>query len=152
MKIEELREKLLKEDVDKVHINILTTGDGDDRFCIDRNGDCWEVFFVERGIRREPEFSSEIESEACQYYFDLITSMENFYLAGRFTEERFAIRLHEDLLEKGFKAVRNDLPESMGLNSRFRVFVIGRSDSVLAKAINGAPLTDSDFASATFKD
>lgn len=69
MKKEELRKKLEQEGISGELYNLDETGRHDERFCLEKEGNDWNVYFMERGIKTMNErFGSE--DEACQFIYE----------------------------------------------------------------------------------
>lgn len=66
MKIEELRKELQKIGVPEYLYNLEETGRKDERFCLQKVDDKWNVYFSERGIKTTDEFFGS-EDMACQF-------------------------------------------------------------------------------------
>lgn len=74
MKKEELLQNLIKSNIPKDLYN-LNGGLPNEAFCLNKEGDIWEVYYSERGIKSEVErFTTE--EEACSYFYK--TVLEHF--------------------------------------------------------------------------
>jgi len=72
MNISELKNLLQSNNVPSELYNLDGTGRKDERFCIERDGNVWIVYFSERGVKTtEIEFNSE--GEACKYLLEQLT-------------------------------------------------------------------------------
>ncbi len=69
MNMKELTKLLKKAHVPNCDYNFTGTGRTDERINLIKNGDEWEVFFVERGVKTTDEFF-DTEDEACQYIYE----------------------------------------------------------------------------------
>lgn len=69
MSKEELRIILENAKVPSELYNLVGQGRDDERFCLTPNGEQWEVFFKERGIKTVDEVFST-ESEACKFIYE----------------------------------------------------------------------------------
>jgi hypothetical protein len=135
MKVTELRKKLLDEGCNPHNFAVLSTTH--DAFCIDKDGNQWKVFYSERGQNSDPIFTSTDESEACDFFYDLILKQQHWHLVGFFKNEADAKALEEKLLAADIKPVRNDFPSYKTANDpRYRVFVVGK-DIFKAKELLG---------------
>ena len=114
-----------------------------DVYCLDQEDGQWIVFYTERGLHAEPIFSSSAENEACEYFFNLITSMEHRHIVGFFREAQHAIDLEQTLNAMGIATVRNDIPYYGGPDDpRFRVFVVGKDIFRVRETLGDLPVRD----------
>jgi len=86
----------------------------------------WRVFYSERGWDADPIFTSESESDACEFFLDHMRKQPNWHLVGVFPSELEASTFGREVERLGARPIRNDLPESMVGAPQFRVFVAGR--------------------------
>lgn len=115
-----------------------------DVYCLDQVDGQWAVFYTERGLPSEPIFRSSAETEACDYFFNLITNIQHWHLVGYFRDEQHAVNLEQTLNAMGITPIRNDIPAYSGPNDpRFRVFVVGKHIFAVRAALGNVPLRDS---------
>ena len=95
MKASELRERLLSEGCNESSLSILSRGH--DAYCLYHRNDIWIVCYSERGQDSEPIFSSPSEENACEFFFDYVTSMEHRHLVGFFEHKSEAEVLQKEL-------------------------------------------------------
>lgn len=57
---------LISNNVPDYLYNLNEYGRKDERFCIDKEGELWAVYFTERGVKTT-EMKFNTEDEACQY-------------------------------------------------------------------------------------
>ena len=69
MSREELQILLENSKVPSELYNLVGQGRDDERFCLIQNGEQWEVFFKERGVKTVDEVFST-EPEACQFIYE----------------------------------------------------------------------------------
>ena len=124
MEINELRLKLVEEGCSP--FNYALESRGSDAFCLLHDGRCWNIFYSERGVDSDPIFSSESESEACEFFLQHMCKQSNWHLVGVFSWELEAKAFEREVIRLGAKPIRNDLPESIFGTPQFRVFVAGR--------------------------
>ena len=73
MKKEELKIQLQKYGVDEWLYNLDENGRNDERYCLTRKVQKWNVYFSERGIKTTDELF-ESEDEACQFIYNRLTN------------------------------------------------------------------------------
>jgi hypothetical protein len=124
MKASELTNQLLAEGCNPQNFSVLSRKQ--DAYCIDKSGKQWKVFYSERGCDFEPIFTSNNESEACEFFYNLIIKQQHWHLVGFFKDEADAKALKEKLSALGINTIRNDIPAYKTANDpRYRVFVVG---------------------------
>lgn len=132
MKIAQLRQRLEEEGCSP--FNYAIESSGSDVWRLVHDGQHWRVLYSERGYDSDPIFTSQSESEACEFFLDHILKQPNWHLVGVFPSELEAKGFEREVTRLGATPIRNDLPESMMGTPQFRVFVAGR-DIHLAKPI-----------------
>jgi len=124
MQISELRLKLVEEGCSP--LNYAIESRGSDAFCLMHDGMRWNIFYSERGVDSDPIFSSQVESEACEFFLQHLCKQTHWHLVGVFPSELEAKAFEREVIRLGATPIRNDLPESMLGTPQFRVFVAGR--------------------------
>ena len=124
MQIAELKKKLADAGCSPAHYEIGTGGS--DVYCLNNDGTKWNIFYTERGTDSEPIFSSESESEACEFFLQHMCKQPNWHLVGVFQTEAEAEAEERKVKRLGAVPIRNDLPESIMGTPQFRIFVAGR--------------------------
>ncbi|ARD23012.1 SPOR domain-containing protein [Shewanella japonica] len=121
----ELTEKLLAEGCTPESFAVLSRQS--DAYCIDKIWGEWAVFYSERGIDSKPIYTSDSETEACEFFYDYILKQEHWHLVGFFKVEAEALELESMLDKIGIHSIRNDIPAFNAPNDpRYRVFVVGK--------------------------
>jgi hypothetical protein len=70
IKIEELQQSLISAKVPKDLYN-LNGGLPNEAFCLNKEGDIWEVYYSERGVKSQVKLFQN-EDEACNYLYSTI--------------------------------------------------------------------------------
>lgn len=97
-------------------------------FALDKAGDSWEWFYVERGQRGQAEKVFASEEEACRFAYEALAKdkWSQSHMVGMFESESEAADLARALSLEGIQSKTDRIPYG-GLNDpRFRVFVYGR--------------------------
>ena len=97
-------------------------------FALDKEGDSFQWFYVERGQRGEAERVFASEAEACQFVYETLSKDKwaQSHMIGMFESEADAADLVRELSLQGIHSETDRIPYG-GLNDpRFRVFVYGR--------------------------
>lgn len=100
-------------------------GDG---FALDRVGDSFEWFYVERGGRGRAERVFASEEEACRFAYEALSGYRwaRSHLVGMFESESEAADLSRALALDGVESTTDRIPYGGPGDPRFRVFVYGR--------------------------
>ena len=69
---ENLSKKLQIASVPEWLYNLDEKGRTDERFCLKKSDDKWQVYYLERGVKTTNRFFDS-ESDACQYIYDQLT-------------------------------------------------------------------------------
>jgi len=102
---------------------------------IGAEGGLWRVYDTERGRTTHVHLETPSEAEACARFLEITDARA--YLLERFVASADADQLEAILETAGLWRWRNDLPASMGVDERYRVFVRGR-DLPRARALLAA--------------
>ena len=132
MRIPELRQKLEEEGCSPSNYAIESRES--DAYCLMNDGRQWSVFYSERGCDSDPIFTTESETEACEFFLGYMRKQRHWHLIGVFPCESEAKAFEGEVVRCGATSVRNDLPASILGTPQYRVFVTG-SDIHLVKAI-----------------
>ena|SRR5215207_824811 len=121
----------------------LVMMDGSDVFCLAQQDGPWRVFYTERGKADAPIFESTNEVEACESYFNYVTTkFRHNHLVGYYASEQNAIALELQLTQNGIQSHRDKIPYGGWSAPRYRVFVVGK-DIFKARAVwDELPLND----------
>lgn len=100
-------------------------GDG---FALDKAGELYEWFYVERGQKREVEKVFASEEEACRFVYDRLSKDKwaQSHMVGMFKTEAEAADLARELSLAGILSETDRIPYGGLHDPRFRVFIYGR--------------------------
>jgi len=141
MNIAELEDRLFDEGCSGYALQ--SRGSSYDAFCLTRNEGQWSVFYTERGIDSPPIYSTESESDACEFFLKHMQKQANWHMVGFFTNEQNAIKLEAQLQDLNIEPIRNDIPAFTQANDpRYRVFVAGKQIHSVREKLGSAPIKD----------
>ena len=100
-------------------------GDG---FALDKAGDSFEWFYVERGQKGEVERVFASEEEACQFVYEVLSKDKwaQSHMVGMFKSDSEAADLTRTLSRQGIRSETDCIPYGGPNDPRYRVFVYGR--------------------------
>ena len=132
------------------YVNFYIDGIGgpmqDDVHRLGFDGSIWEVYYIERGKKSQPIFSTTDKNAAIKYYTDFVSKIEHWHLIA-FTRSSEIFNDFKCELEKlNIQTIQNDIPHYKVKNDRvYRLFVVNK-DIFIAKAhIEDIPYFDSDL-------
>ena len=141
MNITQLKQRLLAEGCSPYNFSI--GHGGSDVFCLEQQDGIWRVVYTERGRADPPIFESRSEVEACDFYFDYITTkIRHDHLVGFFVSEVNAAALESKLAESGIPSHRDKIPYGGWNDPRYRVFVVGKDIFKARLVLGELPLKD----------
>jgi hypothetical protein len=141
MNTNELKQRLLDEGCSPFQFSVGPGGS--DVFCLDQRNGKWSVFYTERGREGEPIFETDSEDEACEFYFDYITTkMRHDHLVGFFLSEQNASLLTDKLTRNGIQSHQDKIPYGGWNDPRYRVFVVGKNIFKAQDILGKLPLKD----------
>ncbi|HEY0376814.1 MAG TPA: hypothetical protein VGC87_07645 [Pyrinomonadaceae bacterium] len=129
MNIEELNKRL---DEEGFNPQFYCIGPGwrrlGDAFALDKVGNSFEWFYVERGRRGPAERVFASEEEACRFAYETLSKDEwaRSHMIGMFASEAEAAELARELAHEGVGSRTDRIPYGGLDDPRFRVFVYGR--------------------------
>lgn len=132
MNVHELEQRLAAEGCNSNLYAIGSRAGASDAFCLVRDGIEWQIFYTERGFDQPPFYRSCSESEACEYFFNYIISLQHDHCVGFFASESSCQQLVARLEQGGIQTHQDRIPCMEGW--RYRVFVTGK-DIFTAQAI-----------------
>lgn len=99
-----------------------------DGFALDKVGDSFEWFYVERGQRGEAERAFTSEEEACRFAYEALSGNKwaRSHMVGMFRSESEAEDMARALALEGIRSETDRIPYGGPHDPRFRVFVYGR--------------------------
>ncbi len=148
MNVADVRSYLLAQGCSEAVFAVGSRGAASDAFCLVHDGRRWIVFYTERGEDSPPIFSSESESDACDFFVRHVLAMEHWHLVGSFISESDAVSVSAQVELRGAKPIRNDIPHYSRMNDpRYRVFVKGRDIFPVRQAFHELPLKNAHQSS-----
>ncbi|HEV3468921.1 MAG TPA: hypothetical protein VG148_06340 [Pyrinomonadaceae bacterium] len=99
-----------------------------DGYALDRAGDSFEWFYVERGQKGRAERVFTSEEEACRFAYEALSrdKWARSHMVGMFESEAEAADFARALSHKGIRSETDRIPYGGPDDPRFRVFVYGR--------------------------
>ena len=142
MNIRELEQRLIEEGCNPGNYAIGSRDSASDAFCLTHNGQEWQVYYTERGQDSSPEYTSQSEAEACDYFFSFIMKIRHDHLVGFFRSEAAANELKSRLESHGLHPFQDKIPYGGWKDPRFRVFVSGKEIFPAKDILATIPLRD----------
>jgi hypothetical protein len=142
MDINVLEKRLEEEACSRSHYSLGTRYPGG-AFCLIHENGKWLVLYSERNLDDEPLFVGESESEACEFFFEYMTTrILHTHLVGYFISLKNAEALAEKLAQQSIATHRNDIPYHGWDDPRFRVFVTGKDVFKAREMLGELPVRD----------
>jgi hypothetical protein len=142
MNAEECRKLLMQEGCNPHIYSVGSSGSADDAFCLEKVGNKWVVFYTERGKHSNPIYSSESESEASQYFYEYIMSMQHNHCVGFFVEEINSFNFQAELKKHKIVSTSDAIPYGGINDQRYRVFVSGKAIFKVKELFKFLPIKD----------
>ena len=146
MSLTTLYNQFISEGYTNFYIDGIGGPQTDDVHCLGFNNVNWELYYVERGQKSEPIFSSTNEEEAIKFYTDFVSRIEHWHLIA-FTRSAEILNDFKSKLEsKNIRTIQNDIPNYKIAGDRvYRLFVVNK-DIFIAKGIfDEVPYFDEDL-------
>ena len=143
MNIHDLEQRLIEEGCNPSSFAIGSRGSASDAYCLTHNGQEWQVYYTERGSDNPPEYTSQSEEEACEYFLNFIMKFRHDHCVGFFQFESSAKELLLKLEEQGLHPFQDKIPYGGWGDPRYRIFVSGK-EIFTAKELLGTLLPVQD--------
>jgi hypothetical protein len=142
MDITELEKRLEEEACSRSHYSLGKRYQGG-AYCLIHEDGKWLVLYSERNLDDEPLFVGDSESDACEFFFEYMTTrILHRHLVGYFISLKNAEALAEKLGQHGVATHRNDIPYHGWNDPRFRVFVTGKDIFKARELLGELPARD----------
>ncbi len=118
----------------------------DDVHCLEFDNQKWTVYYIERGIKSKPIFSTKDKDVAIAYYSDFVSEIEHWHLIA-FTRSIKILNDFKYILEKlKIKTIQNDIPDFRLTGDRvYRLFVVNKDIFVVKEQIENIPYVDTEL-------
>ena len=146
MDLKDLYDKFISEGYTNFYIEGVGGPMKDDVHCLgfyDRN---WTVYYIERGIKSKPIFSTKDKDVAIAYYSEFMSKIEHWHLIA-FTRSVKILNYFRYKLEKlGIKTMQNDIPNYSLTGDRvYRLFVVNNDIFIAKEQFENIPYYDTDL-------
>lgn len=142
MNIRELEQRLIEEGCNPGNYAIGSRGFASDAYCLTYNGQEWQVYYTERGQDQAPEYSSNSEEEACEYFFQFMMKFRHDHCVGTFLSKSAATELHTALESHGLHPFQDVIPYPVLKEPLYRVWVSGKEIFLVENIIGTRYITD----------
>lgn len=143
MNTRELAQRLYEEGCNPSLYAIGNRGAASDAFYLSHTGTQWQVCYTERGQDSPPIFASGSESQACEFFFKHIMSMQHVHCIGFFKAKASAEALQAELSGLSIASSSDRIPYGGPNDPRYRVYVAGKAIFAAREALGGTlPLRD----------
>ena len=143
LNIHELEKRLIEEGCNPSSFAIGSRGGASDAYCLTHNGQEWQVYYTERGVNSAPEYTSQSEEEACEYFFKfMMTRFRHDHCVGVFLSKPLADALQTQLESHGLHPFQDKIPVPVVKEPIHRVWVSGREIFVVKDILGTIYVTD----------
>lgn len=143
MKIQELAQRLIDEGCNPAAYAIGSRGTASDAVYLSCQQNEWQVCYTERGQDSAPIFASASESQACEFFFHYVMSMQHLHCIGFFKSQASAEELQATLSGLGMESRSDQIPYGGPDDPRYRIFVVGQAILAAKEALGTElPLRD----------
>ncbi len=146
MPLTTLYNKFISEGYTNFYIDGVGGLQTDDVHCLGFNNPNWEVYYIERGQKSEPIFSSTNEEEAIKFYTDFVSRIEHWHLIT-FTRSAEILNDFKSKLEsKNIRTIQNDIPSYKAVGDKvYRLFVVNKDIFTAKEIFKDVPCFDKDL-------
>jgi hypothetical protein len=143
MELRELYNKMIAEGFKRFYIEGIGGPISDDVEVLGKIGSEWAVFYVERGKKSPPIFTTKSQEEAVAYYQQHVSKIEHWHIVV-FTRSKSLMESRKVELEKnGIRVIQNDIPHySKKDDIVYRLFVVNKDIFKAQELFEVIPLFD----------
>ncbi|ASB50427.1 hypothetical protein [Alkalitalea saponilacus] len=135
MELKELYKKLIDSGCNRFYIVGIGGPINDDVECLGLHNGIWEVYYIERGQKSKPSFTTTEKDKAIKYYHDYILGQEHWHIIA-FTRSLEKFDSYKTELENnGVKIIQNDIPDFKFTGDRVYRLYVTNMDIFKAKKI-----------------
>lgn len=143
MNLRDLYNKLKSEGCINFYIDGIGGPSQDDVECLGLNNGIWEVYYIERGQKSRPSFTTDNMQEAIQYYHDYILNKEHWHIVVFTRSESKFNSIKEKIESSGIQTIQNDIPDYKEKGDRIlRLFVVNKDIFEVEKIMGKVPYKD----------
>lgn len=146
MELNDLHNKFLAEGFNRFFIEGIGGPCPDDVEVLGKIGPEWAVYYVERGQKSKPLFSSTSLALAIEFYYNHIASIEHWHLIA-FTRSKTIVEARRAQLENlNIRVIQNDIPHySKSGDCVYRLFVVNKDIFKANDLFEDNPYYDEDL-------
>lgn len=146
MELTELYNKFISEG----YINFYIDGVGgprpDDVHCLGLENNLWTVYYIERGHKSEPIFSSNSKSEAIEFYSDFVSKIEHWHIIVFTRSEKILNDYKQKLELNNIRTIENNIPSFNTIDDKvYRLFVVNKGIVLAKNLFPEIPYFDQDL-------
>ena len=146
MKLQELYNTLIAEGCNNFYIDGVGGGMPDDVHCLGKIGQEWAVYYVERGQKSSPIFSSPSQEEAIKYYHTFVSDTKHWHMVVFTRSDEIVEKYREALNQRNIEVKQNDIPHYSKTNDRvYRLFVVNKDIFKVRELFDVVPFYDADL-------
>lgn len=146
MELTELYNKFIQNGYHNFYIDGVGGPKPDDVHCLGFDKQNWTIYYIERGQKSAPVFSTKDKDEAIKFYSDFVSKIEHWHLIA-FTRSTEILTNYKKKLDKlNIRTIQNDIPAFSSEGDRvYRLFVVNKDIFIAKQQIEGIPYFDDDL-------
>ncbi|MEO5911759.1 MAG: hypothetical protein ABIP95_12790 [Pelobium sp.] len=146
MELKELYNKFIKEGYNNFYIDGVGVPIPDDVHCLGFDNNNWTVYYIERGKKSTPIFSTTDKELAIKYYSDFVAKIEHWHLIAFTRSSKIIEEFNQKLGKLAVRTIQNDIPDFKVTGDRvYRLFVVNKDIFVAKNEIGDVPYYDNDL-------
>lgn len=137
---------MLSDGFNRFYIDGIGGPISDDVECLGKIGTEWAVYYVERGQKSAPIFTSESEEKAIAFYYEHVSKIEHWHMIV-FTRSKIIMESAQRILENhNIRVIQNDIPHYSKTDDRvYRLFVVNKAIFMAKELFAEVPFYDHDL-------
>ncbi|MBK8521968.1 MAG: hypothetical protein IPL54_14240 [Chitinophagaceae bacterium] len=146
MELTALYNKFISEGFNNFYIEGVGGPQPDDVYCLGFDNQNWSVYYIERGQKSKPVFTTQDKMDAINFYTDFVSNIEHWHLVV-FTRSTRVFNNYKQKLEiLNIRTIQNDIPAmSFAGDIVHRLFVVNKDIFSAKSACNDLPYFDNDL-------
>lgn len=146
MELQELHDKLISEGCNRFCIEGIGEQVYDDVERLGMVDGKWAVYYIERGQKSTPFFSTTSKDDAIDFYYDHIKNIEHWHIVAFTRSAELKEKVKTKLEQSGIRVIQNDIPDYASTGDCvYRIFVTNGDIFKAEKLFEKLPYVDEDL-------
>ena len=146
MELIDLYNKFILDGYTNFYIDGVGGPKSDDVHCLGFDNQNWTVYYIERGQKSDPIFSTQDKEDAMKFYSDFVSKIEHWHIIAFTRSTEIFNKYNQKLKELNIRTIQNDIPDFNVTGDRVhRLFVVNKDIFLAKEQFGDIPYFDNDL-------